>query len=466
MLQQGYVHRNQRLISVIQRSLDLLIILGCLLICNIIYHQSLSMAPAQYFISGLLGASFFYVVAGTNGLYQSWRFEAISSELKLILHSWFASVMILLAIGWAVKVSSDLSRVVIGSWFVFTPIILLFSRIFMRRVLKQLRKKGHNTRNIAIVGGGDLACAFAKEVQDNSWMGYQILGCYVAANECPEGLNILGDYAQLMQDVKNKNIDEVFIALPMIEEITIRELIVELSDGSTPVHIVPDLFISKLMNARLSSIGNMTSISVFNSPHDDFSALLKRLEDVLLSCVILLLISPLMLLIAAAIKLSSKGPVFFRQQRYGIGGEAISVWKYRSMSVCENDESNIQQAQKNDSRITPLGSLLRRSSLDELPQFINVLQGSMSIVGPRPHAVAHNELYRKDIEGYMLRHLVKPGITGWAQINGWRGETDTLEKMEKRVEFDLYYIRNWSIRFDLSIILQTVVKGFFNKNAY
>ncbi|HBV2999050.1 TPA: exopolysaccharide biosynthesis polyprenyl glycosylphosphotransferase, partial [Klebsiella pneumoniae] len=179
----------------------------------------------------------------------------------------------------------------------------------------------------------------------------------------------------------------------------------------------------------------------------------------------LLFISPILLIIACLIKLTSPGPIIFKQTRYGMDGKPIKVWKFRSMSVMENDNKVIQ-ATKNDIRITKVGRLLRRTSLDELPQFFNVLFGGMSIVGPRPHAVAHNEQYRNLIEGYMLRHKVKPGITGWAQINGWRGETDTLEKMEKRVEFDLEYIREWSIWLDLKIIFLTIFKGFINKSAY
>ncbi|NRB37119.1 MAG: undecaprenyl-phosphate glucose phosphotransferase [Pseudomonadales bacterium] len=470
MVQQGYIHRNQRLISAVQRLLDLLVISSCLFISNILYHDAIWAVPAPYLITGLLASCFFYVVGSSNGLYQSWRFEELASELKLILNTWIVTVIGLLAVGWAVKISSDLSRVVIGSWFLIAPVILLFTRFIVRQVLKHLRKKGLNTRTIAVVGGGDLAQSFVQEVAEHSWMGYQVKGFYADQHEIDNGamagLQHLGDYQQLLIDVRAQRLDEVFIALPMVEEDTIRELIINLSDSSTPVHVVPDLFISKLMNARLATIGDMATISVFNSPHDDFAALMKRLEDIIITLPILLLISPLMLLIAVAIKLTSPGPVFFKQRRYGIGAEAIDVWKFRSMTVCENDELAITQAQKGDVRITPLGAFLRRSSLDELPQFINVLQGRMSIVGPRPHAVAHNELYRKDIEGYMLRHLVKPGITGWAQINGWRGETDTLEKMEKRVEFDMFYIRHWSIWFDIKIIVQTIFKGFFNKNAY
>lgn len=194
-------------------------------------------------------------------------------------------------------------------------------------------------------------------------------------------------------------------------------------------------------------------------------SLVKRAEDIVLSSLILLLIALPLLAIAAAIKLTSAGPVLFRQRRYGLDGRSIMVWKFRSMSVQENADV-VLQATRNDARVTPLGAFLRRTSLDELPQFFNVLHGDMSIVGPRPHAIAHNEQYRKQVSGYMLRHKVKPGITGWAQINGWRGETDTLDKMRMRVEFDLEYIEHWSIWLDLKIILLTLFKGFVNKNAF
>jgi len=221
-----------------------------------------------------------------------------------------------------------------------------------------------------------------------------------------------------------------------------------------------------ILHGSWTTLGDSQVISIFDNPHDGVSGWSKRLEDILLATGVMLVIAIPMLIIALGVKLSSPGPVIFKQRRYGINGEEIEVWKFRSMTVCDNDESNIQQATRCDVRITKLGGFLRKTSLDELPQFINVLKGDMSIVGPRPHAVAHNELYREDIHRYMMRHKVKPGITGWAQINGWRGETDTIEKMEKRIEFDLEYIRNWSIYLDLKIFLLTIFKGFVNKNAY
>lgn len=257
----------------------------------------------------------------------------------------------------------------------------------------------------------------------------------------------------------------IYIVLPISAVDRMRHMLAELSDLAVTVHIVPDFFVFNLMRAKWSYIGNMMTLSVFDTPFYGVGGALKRIEDIFLGSIILLLIIIPMIIIAISIKLTSKGPVLFKQTRYGLSGQPIMVWKFRSMSVCE-DGAEIKQAQKNDSRITLLGAFLRKTSLDELPQFFNVLQGQMSIVGPRPHAVAHNEMYRHDIDGYMLRHLVKPGITGWAQINGYRGETDTIEKMEKRVEYDLTYIKNWSLGLDFKIIFLTVFKGFVNKNAY
>lgn len=239
----------------------------------------------------------------------------------------------------------------------------------------------------------------------------------------------------------------------------------ELTDTTCSVLLIPDVFTFNILNARTEEVNGVPVVPLFDTPLNGINRILKRLEDIVLASMILLLISPVLLCISIAVKATSPGPVIFRQTRYGMDGKPIKVWKFRSMKVMEND-AVVVQATKGDKRITPVGNFLRRTSLDELPQFINVLLGGMSIVGPRPHAVAHNEQYRSLIEGYMLRHKVKPGITGWAQINGWRGETDTLEKMEKRVEFDLEYIREWSLWFDIKIVFLTIFKGFVNKAAY
>jgi len=265
--------------------------------------------------------------------------------------------------------------------------------------------------------------------------------------------------------VNARQIDSVYLTYPAQQEAKTRNLLEQLADSTVSVFIVPDVFVSDLFHARWTSLGDVPLVSVFDSSIHGASLFVKRLEDLLLGSLILLLISPLLCGIAAAVKLTSPGPVLFKQRRYGLNGQVIEVWKFRSMRVVE-DGAVVPQATRNDPRVTGLGAFLRCTSLDELPQFFNVLQGQMSIVGPRPHAVAHNEQYRKLIHGYMLRHKVKPGITGWAQVNGWRGETDTVEKMEKRVQYDLEYINNWSLWFDLKIILMTVFGGMRGKNAY
>jgi putative colanic acid biosynthesis UDP-glucose lipid carrier transferase len=229
--------------------------------------------------------------------------------------------------------------------------------------------------------------------------------------------------------------------------------------------LIPDVLIADLLGSQWVMLGNTPLIILNDHPFYGGIWTLKKLEDLILGSIILVLISPLMLLIAIAIKLSSPGPILFKQRRHGLNGEVITVYKFRTMTTLDDGDVVIQ-ATKNDARITPIGKMLRRTSLDELPQFFNVLQGSMSIVGPRPHALAHNEHYRTLIDSYMQRHKVRPGITGWAQVNGFRGETDTLEKMQARVDFDLYYINHWSLGFDFKIIMLTILNGFSSKTAY
>ena len=257
----------------------------------------------------------------------------------------------------------------------------------------------------------------------------------------------------------------IFISQPISAQPRIRKMLDELQDTTASVYFLPDIYIFDLMQARFDNVGGMPVIAIRESPFTGFNSMVKRGSDIVLGLLIQIMLLPVMLVIAIAVKVTSKGPVIFRQRRYGLYGEEIIVYKFRSMTVSE-DGDKVVQATKNDQRVTRIGAFLRRSSLDELPQFINVLQGRMSIVGPRPHAVAHNEQYRKLIKGYMLRHKVKPGITGWAQVNGLRGETETLDKMEARIHFDLDYLRNWSLWLDLWIIMRTVKVVLKRDNAH
>ncbi len=274
-----------------------------------------------------------------------------------------------------------------------------------------------------------------------------------------------GKVEPLIQLAKEDGIDEVYIALPMVARDRIRHYLDELSDSTVDTFLVPDLYTYNLSVSQLKEVGGVQTFSIFSSPFDGVGKFTKRVEDIIIGSMIALLISPVLLAVAIGVKLSSPGPVLFKQDRYGLGGKKIKVWKFRSMKVMEND-AVVTQATKNDPRVTKFGAFIRRTSLDELPQFINVLQGSMSIVGPRPHAVAHNEQYRKLVDNYMIRHKIKPGITGWAQINGYRGETETVDKMDKRIRYDIQYMQNWSLWLDIKIIFLTVFKGFVSETAY
>ena len=269
----------------------------------------------------------------------------------------------------------------------------------------------------------------------------------------------------MVEYVQKNQVVMVYLALPLRAEERLREVVDSLQDTTASVYYVPDVFTFSLLSASLTDLRGIPLIALWETPFFGVNGWVKRAEDLVLASLILLLVSPVLALIALGVKLSSPGPIIFKQRRYGLDGHEIVVYKFRTMKVCE-DGAQVPQATQNDRRVTALGRFLRRTSLDELPQFFNVLQGTMSIVGPRPHAVAHNEYYRRLIPGYMLRHKVRPGLTGWAQVNGWRGETETLDKMEKRVEFDLDYLRRWSLGFDLKIIWLTIWRSLTDSHAY
>jgi putative colanic acid biosynthesis UDP-glucose lipid carrier transferase len=301
-------------------------------------------------------------------------------------------------------------------------------------------------------------------------MGVKVIGFFddrmVAPTRVAEGVSTDGTFDELISRVRAGEIDSVYITLPLRAELRVRHIVERLRDSTATVLYVPDFSAFGLLGARWEVVDGVTLVSLIDTPHQGASAMLKRLFDIAVASASLAVVALPMLLIACAIKLTSAGPVVFRQKRYGLDGRPFEIWKFRTMVTVEDGEARFQQARRNDARVTRVGSLLRRTSLDELPQLINVLQGRMSIVGPRPHPVALNETHRKLIEGYMLRHKVKPGITGWAQINGFRGETDTPEKMRGRIERDLEYIDRWSLMLDIRIILLTLRRAWADSNAY
>ncbi|KQQ57275.1 undecaprenyl-phosphate glucose phosphotransferase [Pseudomonas sp. Leaf127] len=461
----GILHAHQSILSVAHRLLDLLVIVSI----GYWQHQQMPLFDhTEAWLQILLAVLAFHWLSEFHQLYGSWRGERIATELTKVFTWWALAFVILLSSNYLLLGQRDLPAPQQMTWFALVLAVLCGYRILIRQGLHALRRRGFNTRRVAIFGTGQVGVSLAHSINDAPWMGLKLLGFY---DSCPQqtdlrsrGLRVpvLGNLEQLIEDARCGRIDKVYITQA---EPQLRELITGLSDTTASVYLIPDVFTFELLHARSESINGLPTISIFDSPMDGAWGVVKRLEDIVLACLILAVIAVPLLIIAVAIKLTSKGPVLFRQRRYGLDGRPIMVWKFRSMTVQENGDV-VRQATRNDARITPLGSFLRRTSLDELPQFFNVLRGDMSIVGPRPHAVAHNEQYRKQVNGYMLRHKVKPGITGWAQVNGWRGETDTLDKMRKRVEFDLHYIEHWSVWLDLKIILLTLFKGFLNKNAF
>lgn len=463
----GLIKPHSGKLSLLFRILDGLLIYTALQICGWLFDIDLG---DQYWFAVAWAVILFLLIAESRGLYHSRRFAPMSSESNQVLLVWMLVFVLLVILAFFTKTSVNYSRRVIFSWMLLTPTMLVVLRLTMRLWLRELRKHGHNTRTLAIAGTSASAQKLVEQIRATPWFGFRIIGIYDDPDtaHAPPGQELpqlRGDLAQMVEDVRANGIDYVYIALPMNAEKRIVQLIEKLADTTASVYVIPDFFIFDLLHARWFNLGGLPVVSVFESPFHGVDGWLKRAEDLLLGSLILLLISPVMLLVALGVKFTSPGPVIFKQRRYGLNGQIVEVWKFRSMTVCE-DGDHIPQAQKVDARITPLGAFLRRTSLDELPQFFNVLQGSMSIVGPRPHAVVHNEQYRRLIHGYMLRHKVKPGITGWAQVNGWRGETDTLEKMERRIEFDLAYMRSWSLWLDMKIIWLTIWHGFSGKNAY
>lgn len=460
----GILQSNATIVAFIQRILDISIIVGCL--WGTVALQGLPWL-LQHTTAALLAVFLFHFTSELDKLYISWRGLSIYKELKKTISHWFVSAAILfLSVNFLAPQYLNPEGLQFY-WFVSVLVSLCVYRVVLRLILRALRSQGINTRSVVIAGAGTLGQQLANNIIANSSFGLVFGGYYddAAPKQKLVAAQTIGNLEQLVADCKEGGIDRVYIVLPPQAYERRKWLVKELADSTASVYIVPDVFTYQLLHSRSDTIMGIPTISIYDSPLDGSNAIIKRIEDIVLSTLILIMISPVLLGLALAVKFTSKGPVFFKQNRYGIDGKPIKVWKFRSMNVME-DGAKVTQATKNDSRFTPIGQFIRKTSLDELPQFINVLQGQMSIVGPRPHAVAHNEEYRKLVDGYMLRHKVKPGITGWAQINGWRGETDTLDKMEKRIEFDLEYIRNWSLFFDLKIVFLTIFKGFVNKNAY
>ncbi|HET7728865.1 MAG TPA: undecaprenyl-phosphate glucose phosphotransferase [Usitatibacter sp.] len=380
-----------------------------------------------------------------------------------VLTGWILIVGLLLTLGWATRTLSSFDERVLVAWVAFTPLAMLAANMLVPIVLPRLIAAEGLKRVAVVAGAGSLGRKLAERVAGTPYLGVEVAGFFDdRSHERLKDLpreKLLGTVDQLADYVKTHHVDMIYLALPMATQPRIAKLLDDLCDTTASVYFAPDIFLFDLIQARMDTIGGIPVLAVCETPFYGVNGLVKRISDIVLASLILVLISPLLAAVAVGVKMSSPGPVLFKQRRYGLDGREILVYKFRSMKVTE-DGPVVKQATRDDPRVTRFGAFIRRTSLDELPQFINVLQGRMSIVGPRPHAVAHNEMYRKLIKSYMIRHKVRPGITGWAQVNGLRGETETVEKMKARIEYDLDYLRHWSLRLDLQIIWKTIFVVF------
>ena len=386
-----------------------------------------------------------------------------------IVSSWAMLLGILLLCGYATRSLQFFDKEIVILWAVVTPFVQATAVYVGQEVIRWHIARPEVRRSAVIVGAGPVGVNLSRALTSGHDAGVDVLGYFDDRTDDrlpAEGLaRRLGGLSDVAKYVAEHGVREVYITLPLGSQPRILELLESAQGTTASLYFVPDVFGISIIQGRLQDVNGVPVVGILETPFTGSNALVKRISDIIIASVVLVLLAPLLLAIAIGVKLSSPGPVIFMQRRNGLDGEEIIVYKFRSMTT-QDDGPVVKQATKDDPRITPFGAFLRRTSLDELPQFINVLQGQMSIVGPRPHAVAHNDMYRELIKAYMVRHKVKPGITGWAQVNGFRGETETVEKMRGRVEYDLEYLRNWSLALDLQIIARTARLVLFDRNAH
>ncbi len=399
-----------------------------------------------------------------------WITSTVQRFARRLVSSWLIIVVLLLLLGYGTQTLKYFPQEIIVTWAILTPVMVLAFSIIIKMIVGSVQMVKSGNKKAIIIGANELGGTLASRMNADEFSMVKVVGFFDNQASLPvlrdAEVPLLGEMSDVAEYCKTHQIDNVYIALPMANQPRILQLLDDLRDTTVSIYFLPDLFLYDMIQARIDTVNGVPVVGVCETPFLGLNGLVKRISDIVLSAIILVLISPVLLALAIGVKMSSPGPVLFKQHRYGLDGSKILVYKFRSMKV-HKEESFVKQATKDDDRITKFGHFIRKTSLDELPQFINVFQGRMSIVGPRPHAVSHNEEYRKLIKGYMVRHMVKPGITGWAQVNGFRGETQTLDKMENRIRYDLDYLRHWSLYLDLWIILRTVMVVFRgDENAY
>lgn len=450
-------------VLILIQALDLATVLVCLLVCLLALGETPTVGYAIIAIIAVVLSGRMLTAPDLEGVLN---YGAIPSrQVTQIVVEWAGVCGVLMLLAFALKVGELYSRAVILAWFTSTAMALIITQEIQVQLARWLNQRGVVASSHVIVGAGVAGLELARHLHAAAFKGFFD---FRSPERLPEAValgQLRGRCSELGEFVRRENVRLVYITLPISKSPRIRELLNDLRNTTASVYFVPDVFGIDLIQAKVVDLNGIPALAICDTPLRDGNAWSKRLMDVLLAAGGLVVLLPLLLLIALAVRLESRGPALFRQKRYGLNGESFVVYKFRTMAMHEEGHQ-VAQAQPEDPRVTRVGAWLRRTSVDEFPQLFNVLCGSMSLVGPRPHAVAHNELYRQQISGYMVRHKVRPGITGWAQVHGLRGETDTIDKMEARVRYDLEYISNWSLALDFKILLKTLYVVLGQKNAY
>ena len=412
------------------------------------------------------------ILAFTLSFPGSWRVaQNIAQDMLVTFRQWLLIVGILFFFGYATSYLYIFTPHVILAWVVTTPFVLLAAHWILGQYLSSQYYISQVKKTAVIIGYNELSKQLKSRIVADKEVAIELKGFFdeISANKSAFSAEstkaLVGNLDRVADYVRHHAIDIIYITLPPSMHAQIMTLLDDLKDTTASIYFVPDFFMADLIQGRIDEIDGLPVVAVCETPFTGFDGFIKRLSDIVIASTLLFLLLPVLMVIALGVKVSSSGPVLFNQRRYGLDGQEIIVYKFRSMTVAENG-ANVIQATANDARVTKFGKFIRKTSLDELPQFVNVLQGRMSVVGPRPHAVTHNEMYRKIIKGYMIRHKVKPGITGWAQVNGFRGETKTVESMKSRIDYDLEYLKKWSLVLDFNIIIKTIFLVFKDSKAY
>ena len=465
MFPRGLLKEYATPLSIIARILDILcVLLGGL--AAYFWRFGDFLAPTSYQILLILGILLTFIIFPLAGIYRSWRGSHWFSHVRTVGGAWFLVLVILIIIGFLTKTSTIFSRQWFMAWALFSGSMVVGIRMSLQIALRRIRAKGLNRRRIIIVGAGDLGVNVVKNIKEALWAGYEIVAFFDDDEDLHgkvvENIEVYGGIDKINGFLAKEPIDEILLALPLAAKSRIEEILHELRHVLITIRFVPDLLGLRLINHSVTEFAGLPVINLTESPMNGANKIIKAIEDRSVALLLLVLASPLFLLISIAIKLDSPGPVFYRQKRVSWNGNPFTMLKFRTMVVDAESESGPVWTNKDQNRTTRLGRFLRKTSLDEIPQFLNVLSGEMSIVGPRPERPYFVEQFKEEVPDYMKKHLVKAGITGWAQINGWRGDTC----VKTRIQYDLYYVENWSVWFDIKIMFMTLFKGFVHRNAY